>query len=250
MGVLERLTLALQPTYHKNFNRCVDNLVQGNSLAQGNSHVQGGSPVQGNKQGLTPFGQVDPPKSRQQTSHRPPSSRSQRQPDSRPSSSRHKRPASSQERPSSSQDHRQRRRSRISPATILEEVPEDDTIRTNISTLSTLIDQHAENFYKNQERVRGTITETILADIIKNSKDEAEVSRELSVRLQGDAQDPAGPARDGHLLQLCRMAGRVRDMIDRHPSEWTFGRWDTNSGSMLFPSVFRDGNEFRSAEYM
>lgn len=245
MGVLKRLTLALQPTQPTSFN--LDNLVQGNSPAQGNgpaqgnspvqgnSLVQGGSPVQGNKQGLTPFGKVDHPKSRQQTSQ----------------SSRRKRPASSQEHPSSSQDNRQRRHSRIPPLTALEEeVPEDGAIRTDISTLSTLIDQHAENFYINRELVRGTITETILTDIVKGSGNETDVSQELSDRLQPYVQSPAGPTRDAHLLQLCEMAGRVRDMINRHPSEWTFGRWDTKSGAMLFPSVSRDYTEFMSAEYM
>ena len=108
---------------------------------------------------------------------------SQRRPHTRPSSNRHKRPASSQKRPYSRQDHRRRRHSRIPPLTILEEVPEDSTIRTDISTLSTSID-HAENFYTHQVLVRRTITETILNDIVMGSKN--------GIAL-------IGPAHDAHL---------------------------------------------------
>ena len=115
---------------------------------------------------------VDRPKSKQQTSHRPQSNRSQHQ----PSSSRHGRPPSSQERSSSSQsssqDYRQRqsRHGQIPSLTILEEVPEDSTIRTDISTLYTLIDQHAEYFYANRGYARGIITERILTDIVEESR--------------------------------------------------------------------------------
>jgi hypothetical protein len=71
----------------------------------------------------------------------------------------------------------------------------------------------------------------------------ATVLKELSDPLQDYAQESAGPARNTHLLRLCERAVTIQSMIKRHPSKWTFGDWDAKSGSMSFPSVFRDGTE-------
>jgi hypothetical protein len=137
--------------------------------------------------------------------------------------------------------------------------------------LSTLIDQHAENFYSaNQDYVRRIIIEKIISKILEGSGGgialtlplkstfmltflgtiAAAVSEELSDQLQGNAQESTGPARNTHLLRLCERAVTIRSMINRHPSTWTFGAWDAKSGSMSFPSVFRDGTEFMRAEYL
>ena len=78
----------------------------------------------------------------------------------------------------------------------------------------------------------------------------AAVSRELSDQLQDYAQESAGPKRNTNLLRLCERAVTIQNMIKRHPSKWTFGDWDATSGSMSFPSVFRDGTEFMGAEYI
>jgi len=137
--------------------------------------------------------------------------------------------------------------------------------------LSTLIDQHAENFYSaNHDYVRQIIIETIISKILKGSGNgialilppnstfmltffgtiAVAVSEELSDQLQDYAQESAGLARNTHLLRLCERAVTIQSMIKRHPSEWTFGNWDAKSGSMSFPSVFRDGTVFMRAEYI
>ena len=137
--------------------------------------------------------------------------------------------------------------------------------------MSTLIDQHAVNFYSaNQDYIRRIIVETIISKILKGPGNgivlilspkstsmliflgtiAAAVSGELSDQLQDYAQEPASPARNTHLLRLCERAVTIQSMIKRHPSGWAFGDWDATSGSMSFPSVFRDGTEFMRAEYI
>ena len=71
----------------------------------------------------------------------------------------------------------------------------------------------------------------------------AAVSEELSDQLQDYAQESERFARNAHLLRLCETAVTIQSMIKRHPSKWTFGDWDAKSGSMSFPSVFRDGTK-------
>lgn len=117
--------------------------------------------------------------------------------------------------------------------------------------MSTLIDQHAVNFYSaNQDYIRRIIIETIISKILKGPGNAAAVSGELSDQLQDYAQESAGPKRNTNLLRLCERAMTIQSMINRHPSEWTFGDWDAKSSSMSFPSVFRDGTEFMRAEYI
>jgi hypothetical protein len=167
-------------------------------------------------------------------------------------------------RPQSQRRPGQRPTSSRRPHPPFVEVPEDITIWTEISTLSTLIDQHAEDFYSvNQDYVRRIMVETIISKILEGSGNgialtlspkstfmltffgtiAAAVSGELSDQLQDYAQESAGPARNTQLFRLCERAVTIQSMIKRHPSRWTFGGWDAKSGSMSFPSVFRDGTE-------
>lgn len=68
------------------------------------------------------------------------------------------------------------------------------------------------------------------------------VAETLSNDLTKYATDPSDQRRGEHLLNLCESAGTIRDLINRHPSEWKF---DPHGGhDIVFPSVRRDGEEF------
>ena len=105
---------------------------------------------------------------RPRTSHRPPSSAR------RPQSSRQGRPSSHQGRTSNSQAGSRLLRSTLPrPPTIYEETSWDSPIRTKISTLATLIDQHVEIFYRAESvaYTRQEVGKTIIENIISGNND-------------------------------------------------------------------------------
>jgi hypothetical protein len=65
------------------------------------------------------------------------------------------------------------------------------------------------------------------------------VAQDLSRSLEPYVNDPSNEDRHENLLELCRMATRIRKMIRTHPSDWTFGTWDDEE--MQFPSVMNNG---------
>ena len=121
------------------------------------------------------------PGSKQSSGQRPHSSSHRPHPSGhRPHSSSH-RPHSSSHRPQSQHQRGNLKRQSRTPHPILEEQPpEDSVIHHEINTLSTLIDQHAQNYYSPHSEagnipitmfVRRHIGRTIINDIIDGSMD-------------------------------------------------------------------------------
>ncbi|KAI9781156.1 MAG: hypothetical protein M1839_006264 [Geoglossum umbratile] len=80
--------------------------------------------------------------------------------------------------------------------------------------------------------------------------DDTAEANQLSDFLGPYAKDPASRSRADHLITLCETGARIKQMTDRHPSNWTFGSWESRQGAVIqFPSVLKDQQEVMPAEY-
>jgi len=106
--------------------------------------------------------------------------------------------------------------------------------------LCTLIDQHAERFYAAQysSYVRRTIGEALVNHITVSGSNVSAVLSDLAGKLGSYASDPADDRREDHVEQMCTSADKIQRMVQKHPSNWSFGRF--NQG-VWFPSVQQDG---------
>ncbi|KAI9760224.1 MAG: hypothetical protein M1840_002586 [Geoglossum simile] len=203
-----------------------------------------------------------PSRSRQGGPSRPPTGRSrqntsggtrthtrQRPDGSRPSSRQH--PSSSRQHTSSGKHGRGHAPQRDHPRPIPEEVPptQDSEIYHEVSTLNTMVDQHVQNFYQgNSVTIRREIGGRIIKDIIMGGADTESLINPLTYIL---SVYPTVPGRDDarvrHLLQLCKLGERIREMIRRYPGEWSFEEeW---GAGVVFPGLIKGERVVVPREY-
>lgn len=127
-------------------------------------------------------------------------------------------------------------------------MPEDNDITQGIIVLCTLIDQHAERFYASQysSYVRRTIGEALVNHITVGGSNVSAVLSDLAGKLGSYASDPADDRREDHVERMCTSADRIQRMVQKHPSDWSFGRFDQG---VWFPSVYQDGDVVKEPDY-
>ena len=64
------------------------------------------------------------------------------------------------------------------------------------------------------------------------------VLSDLVGKLGSHASNPADDRREDHVERMCTSAERIQRMVQKHPSDWSFGRFDEG---VWFPSVYQDG---------
>jgi hypothetical protein len=123
----------------------------------------------------------------------------------------------------------------------MDHVPEDNDITQGIIVLCTLIDQYAERFCAAQysSYVRLTIGEDLVNHIMVGGSNVSAVLSDLADKLGSYASNPADDRREDHIERMCTSADRIQRMVRRHPSKWSFGRFNQ---SVWFPSVYQDGD--------
>ncbi|OCL02750.1 hypothetical protein AOQ84DRAFT_382371 [Glonium stellatum] len=185
---------------------------------------------------------------RPSTGSKRPSSSSNRPPSSshRPSSS--SRPPGSSRRTGSAQGGRRPKSSYQAHPTIYEDhTPEDNDIIQGIIVLCTLIDQHSERFYGQNysSYVRRTVGEQLVNYITSGGGNVETTSNDLSAKLRAYASGLGGDKRGDHIVAICDKADKVKRMLRKHPSEWTFEPFGNN---VWFPGVYQDGAQVKEPE--
>jgi hypothetical protein len=64
------------------------------------------------------------------------------------------------------------------------------------------------------------------------------VLSDLAGKLGSYASNPADNRREDHIERICTFADGIQHMVQKHLSDWSFGRFDQ---SVWFPSVYQDG---------
>ncbi|KAI9771976.1 MAG: hypothetical protein M1839_002569 [Geoglossum umbratile] len=130
----------------------------------------------------------------------------------------------------------------VVPATIPEDQPEDRAIISNVSLLSTHIEQHVENCYDRtlSAAIRRQIAQAIIQRVILGRMSYLDVSREISSSLQSRVSGAENQMND-----LCKLGTQIREYIDSHAADW---RWGTFDSGVVFPSLFRGEQVVRPQE--